>query len=136
MVKLNKIYTRTGDDGSSGLVDGSRLPKADALFAAMGDVDELNSLIGVALLKARPVGVIANTPDQLMAGLMAQKTGAGILLSTTPDAGTPAMLERLLKDRGLRDAAAGFSARHAGMSRESIPQRLLDAMLAAPATGL
>lgn len=49
MVKLNKIYTRTGDDGTSGLVDGSRLPKSDPLFAAIGDVDELNSAIGVAL---------------------------------------------------------------------------------------
>jgi cob(I)alamin adenosyltransferase len=49
MVKLNKIYTRTGDDGTSGLVDGSRLPKADPLFAAIGDVDEANSSIGFAL---------------------------------------------------------------------------------------
>lgn len=48
MVRLNKIYTRTGDDGSSGLVDGSRLPKGDALFAAIGDVDEANSVIGFA----------------------------------------------------------------------------------------
>lgn len=54
MVKLNKIYTRTGDDGSSGLVDGSRLPKHDPLFAAIGDVDELNSLIGVALSALAP----------------------------------------------------------------------------------
>lgn len=50
MVKLNKIYTRTGDDGTSGLVDGSRLPKSDALFAAIGDVDEANSAIGVAVV--------------------------------------------------------------------------------------
>jgi cob(I)alamin adenosyltransferase len=49
MVKLNKIYTRTGDDGTSGLVDGSRLPKADPLFAAIGDVDEVNSAIGFAI---------------------------------------------------------------------------------------
>jgi cob(I)alamin adenosyltransferase len=49
VVKLNKIYTRTGDDGTSGLVDGSRLPKADPLFAAIGDVDEANSAIGFAL---------------------------------------------------------------------------------------
>ncbi|MCW3846362.1 cob(I)yrinic acid a,c-diamide adenosyltransferase [Sphingomonas sp. LB-2] len=48
MVKLNKIYTRTGDDGTTGLVDGSRVSKADPLMAAIGDVDECNSAIGVA----------------------------------------------------------------------------------------
>ena len=48
MVKLNKIYTRTGDDGTTGLVDGSRVSKADALMTAIGDVDEANSAIGVA----------------------------------------------------------------------------------------
>ncbi len=40
MVKLNRIYTRTGDDGTTGLVDGSRVSKADARMAAIGDVDE------------------------------------------------------------------------------------------------
>lgn len=49
MVKLNKIYTRTGDDGETGLVDGSRVSKADPRMAAIGDVDEANSAIGVAL---------------------------------------------------------------------------------------
>ena len=49
MVKLNKIYTRTGDDGTTGLVDGSRVAKSDALMAAIGDVDEANSAIGVAV---------------------------------------------------------------------------------------
>ena len=49
MVKLNKIYTRTGDDGTTGLVDGSRVAKSDARMAAIGDVDEGNSAIGVAI---------------------------------------------------------------------------------------
>lgn len=49
MVKLNKIYTRTGDGGETGLVDGSRLPKNAPRMAAIGDVDELNSAIGVAI---------------------------------------------------------------------------------------
>ncbi len=49
MVKLNKIYTRTGDQGTTGLVDGSRVSKADLRMAAIGDVDEANSAIGVAL---------------------------------------------------------------------------------------
>jgi cob(I)alamin adenosyltransferase len=50
LVKLNKIYTRTGDDGSTGLVGGGRISKADPLMAAIGDVDEANSAIGVALV--------------------------------------------------------------------------------------
>ena len=49
MVKLNRIYTRTGDNGTTGLVDGSRLPKSDARVAAIGDVDEANSALGVAI---------------------------------------------------------------------------------------
>ena len=49
MVKLNKIYTRTGDDGSTGLVDGSRLPKHAPRMAAIGAVDAANSAIGLAL---------------------------------------------------------------------------------------
>lgn len=83
MVKLNKIYTRTGDDGSSGLVDGSRLPKGDALFAAIGDVDELNSVIGVAIVAldgaepmARRLTVIQNDLFDLGADL-ATPAGAG-----------------------------------------------------------
>ncbi len=49
MVKLNKIYTRTGDNGTTGLVDGSRVAKSDALMQAVGDVDEANSAIGMAV---------------------------------------------------------------------------------------
>jgi cob(I)alamin adenosyltransferase len=50
MVKLNKIYTRTGDDGTTGLVDGSRVAKTDPRMAAIGEVDEANSAIGVAIV--------------------------------------------------------------------------------------
>ena len=47
--RLSKIYTRTGDDGSTGLGDGSRVPKDSARVAAYGTVDELNSAIGMVL---------------------------------------------------------------------------------------
>ena len=50
MVGLNKIYTRTGDDGTTGLVDGSRVPKHAARIAAIGAVDEANSALGLALV--------------------------------------------------------------------------------------
>jgi len=48
LVKLNKIYTRTGDDGTTGLVDGTRRAKHDARMQAIGEVDEANSAIGLA----------------------------------------------------------------------------------------
>jgi cob(I)alamin adenosyltransferase len=50
MVKLNKIYTRTGDDGTTGLVDGSRSAKDAPRMAAIGDVDELNCTLGTVAL--------------------------------------------------------------------------------------
>lgn len=52
MVKLNKIYTRTGDDGTTGLVDGSRVAKNAARMEAIGAVDETNSAIGLAVCMA------------------------------------------------------------------------------------
>ncbi|HEX3753916.1 MAG TPA: cob(I)yrinic acid a,c-diamide adenosyltransferase [Rhizomicrobium sp.] len=52
MVTLNRIYTRTGDAGDTGLGDGTRRPKHDLRIAAMGTVDEANSAIGVARLSA------------------------------------------------------------------------------------
>jgi cob(I)alamin adenosyltransferase len=50
VVRLNKIYTRTGDAGDTGLGDGKRRPKHDARIAAYGEVDELNCVIGLARL--------------------------------------------------------------------------------------
>jgi cob(I)alamin adenosyltransferase len=47
--RLSKIYTRTGDDGSTGLGDGSRVPKESARVEAYGTVDEANSFIGVVI---------------------------------------------------------------------------------------
>ena len=52
--RLSKIYTRTGDDGTTGLGDGTRVAKDSLRVDAMGDVDELNSVIGLMLTEAVP----------------------------------------------------------------------------------
>ena len=52
--RLSKIYTRTGDDGTTGLGDGSRVPKTDPRVEAMGAIDELNSVIGLLMTEELP----------------------------------------------------------------------------------
>ena len=54
MVRLTKIYTKTGDDGLTGLVDGSRRPKYDLRVVAYGTVDEANAALGLAALYLDP----------------------------------------------------------------------------------
>lgn len=77
MVKLNKIYTRTGDQGTTGLVDGSRLSKAEPRMAAIGDVDEANSAIGVAAV------VLEGSPHQsLLTGIQNDMFDLGADLAT------------------------------------------------------
>ncbi len=54
-----KVYTRTGDDGSTGLADGTRVSKASLRVAAYGDVDELNAVVGVLRAEDLPAEVAA-----------------------------------------------------------------------------
>lgn len=57
--RLSKIYTKTGDDGTTGLGDGSRVPKDDARVEAYGTVDELNSVIGLLLAQGVAADIAA-----------------------------------------------------------------------------
>ena len=81
MVKLNKIYTRTGDDGTTGLVDGSRVAKSDALMAAIGDVDEANSWVGLA------AAVLDSASDEaaMLSRIQNELFDLGADLATPPD---------------------------------------------------
>ena len=81
MVKLNKIYTRTGDDGTTGLVDGSRIAKSDALMAAIGDVDEANSAIGLAAAALDP----ASDEAAMLSRIQNELFDLGADLATPPD---------------------------------------------------
>ena len=67
-VRLTRIYTRTGDTGETSLGDGSRVPKLDPRIGAFGTVDELNSLIGLALeagLEADARGTLDRVQNEL-----------------------------------------------------------------------
>lgn len=56
MVKINRIYTKTGDDGTTGLVGGARVSKDCSRVQAYGEVDELNACIGLAICEAEARG--------------------------------------------------------------------------------
>lgn len=81
MVRLNKIYTRTGDGGTTGLVDGSRIAKSAPLMAAVGDVDEANSAIGLAAAALAP----ASDEAAMLSRIQNELFDLGADLATPPD---------------------------------------------------
>jgi cob(I)alamin adenosyltransferase len=90
--RLSRIYTRTGDAGITGLGDGSRVGKDSPRIAALGDTDELNSLLGVILVEELPDAV-----RELLVGIQHDLFDLGGELSVPGAAflqpGQPARLE-------------------------------------------
>lgn len=93
MVKLNKIYTKTGDDGTTGLVRGPRRSKADLRVECFGTVDEANSFIGMARLHTQSMPKL----DRLLARVQNDLFDLGSDLATpgADPAGTDASLRIL-----------------------------------------
>ncbi|HUP89421.1 MAG TPA: cob(I)yrinic acid a,c-diamide adenosyltransferase [Longimicrobiales bacterium] len=79
-----KIYTKNGDDGETGLFGGGRVPKSDLRVCAYGEVDELNAVIGMALLRVEQED-IRTTLKQIQADLFA----LGAHLATVVEKGKP-----------------------------------------------
>ncbi|KGF69950.1 cob(I)yrinic acid a c-diamide adenosyltransferase [Hoeflea sp. BAL378] len=90
MVKLNKIYTRTGDDGTTGLVSGKRRPKYDLRIEAYGTVDEANAVIGLARLHTASLPAL----DAMLMRIQNDCFDLGADLAT-PDTGEPPAYEPL-----------------------------------------
>ncbi len=103
MVKLNKIYTRTGDDGSTGLANGERRAKCDSRVEAYGDVDETNSAIGLARLSTAAMPELDAMLERIQNDLF--DLGADL---ATPPSDKPLGYEplRIVADPG-RPAGAG-----------------------------
>ncbi|MBZ5662490.1 MAG: cob(I)yrinic acid a,c-diamide adenosyltransferase [Acidobacteriia bacterium] len=87
-MKLDKIYTRTGDEGQTSLGDGSRLPKFHLRVSAYGEVDEANSAIGVASLHVSEAAVL-KILNHIQNDLF--DAGADLCVPERPGAGTPAL---------------------------------------------
>ncbi|EJC81497.1 ATP:cob(I)alamin adenosyltransferase [Rhizobium leguminosarum bv. trifolii WSM2297] len=90
MVKLNKIYTKTGDDGTTGLVSGPRRAKDDLRVEAYGTIDEANSAIGVARLHTSGLPEL----DAMLMSIQNDLFDLGADLAT-PDTGEPPTYEPL-----------------------------------------
>ncbi|KAB0677017.1 cob(I)yrinic acid a,c-diamide adenosyltransferase [Aureimonas leprariae] len=88
MVRLNRIYTRTGDDGTTGLATGERRLKSDLRLEAIGTVDELNGALGLARL------AMAGEADAMLSRIQNDLFDLGADLAT-PETGEPLPYERL-----------------------------------------
>ena len=110
MVKLDKIYTKAGDTGETGLGDGSRVAKFDLRIAAIGAVDEANSALGIARLDAEGdsdamLGRIQNDLFDLGADLCAPEDGGKAARSNkTRLRIVPAQVERLEREIDVMNA--------------------------------
>jgi cob(I)alamin adenosyltransferase len=89
-VRLNRLVTRTGDDGTTGLSDGSRLPKHHPLIAAIGSVDEASSALGLARCETLPADLAAELPT-----VQNDLFDLGSDLATPPDGPYEARLNRI-----------------------------------------
>ena len=86
MVKLNKIYTRTGDAGETSLVNGIRVPKHTRRPSAFGEVDEANSVIGLARLHTKTI----SDADEMLARIQNDLFDLGADIAT-PETDKPAL---------------------------------------------
>ncbi|MEO0810137.1 MAG: cob(I)yrinic acid a,c-diamide adenosyltransferase [Pseudomonadota bacterium] len=104
MVVLNKIYTRTGDDGTTALGSGERVSKADLRVTAYGTVDETNSVIGIAIVALQDqdeklVSMLRRIQNDLFdAGADLCLPDRGEAAAYEPLRITPAQVERLEQD--------------------------------------
>lgn len=121
MVKLNKIYTRTGDDGTTGLVRGPRRGKHDLRIEAYGTVDEANAFLGQARLSASQQPRV----DAVLARIQNDLFDVGSDLATPgaddPDAEYPSLRVRPIQTEWLEKQIDHFNADLAPLTSFILP---------------
>jgi cob(I)alamin adenosyltransferase len=108
-VHLTKIYTRTGDDGTTGLGDFSRVPKTDVRLAAYADCDECNAAIGVVLAVGAPADDVAAALRSVQNDLF--DVGADLCTPIVPDPEYPPLRVTEAYVERLEAACDEFNAR-------------------------
>jgi cob(I)alamin adenosyltransferase len=95
-IRIDRVYTRTGDDGQTGLVGGKRIAKDDLRIESYGEVDELNTVIGVAraILASPPCegSAEAERIDSVLAFVQQELFDLGSQLATPPESEYPGMI--------------------------------------------
>jgi cob(I)alamin adenosyltransferase len=89
-IRINRVYTRTGDKGETGLVGGKRVPKDSPRIEAYGTVDELNSIVGLARVfneERIKDGEAHRFLDQVLRDIQEELFNLGSELATPPDEG-------------------------------------------------
>jgi len=112
MVKLNKIYTRTGDDGTTGLADGDRRAKHDARIAAYGTTDEANAVIGIVRLHTAG----DRATDAMLARIQNDLFDIGADLATPGDDFTPSPMVLRAVQAQVDRLEAEIDAMNAGLA--------------------
>ena len=102
MVRLTKIYTKTGDSGETGLGDNSRISKASLRVAAIGAVDETNAAVGIARLDAE------GNSDAMLARIQNDLFDLGADLSVPEDGRKAEGRLRIAGAQVIRSGAHGF----------------------------
>jgi cob(I)alamin adenosyltransferase len=90
-MRITRVYTKSGDQGETSLVDGSRVSKADLRVASYGDVDELNSLLGLAR-----VGLADASLDALLGRIQNELFVLGADLASPAGTPVPRVTEELV----------------------------------------
>ncbi len=90
-IKINKVYTRSGDEGETGLVGGARVAKCDPRVASFGDVDELNSVLGLVKAQLKAADSESELLKEVIEYIQQELFDLGSELATPPNAHYPTM---------------------------------------------